>query len=285
MPGTWTPLANQPSFPPGTMELLTDGTVMCQHSRTNNFWRLTPDLNGSYVKGTWSELANCPHAPTYYASAVLRDGRVFLAGGEDDGSSNGVDLNLGWIFNPRTNSWTSIPNPGWGPIGDASSCMFPDGRILMGNIKGPQCAIYDPVANSWTQAASKHNSTTNEETWTLLPDQTIMTCDCAAAPQTEKYIIASDRWVICGSTPQDLVEAASIEIGPALLLPDGRLFSIGATGYTALYTMAADSNEAGTWASGPSFPPQNGKTIGAKDAPAALMPNGVVLCVADRWTG
>lgn len=30
MPGTWTPLVNQPTFPASTMLLLTDGTVMCQ---------------------------------------------------------------------------------------------------------------------------------------------------------------------------------------------------------------------------------------------------------------
>jgi hypothetical protein len=70
MPGTWSPLAHQPTFGAGTMLLLTDGTVMCQNSGTSHWWKLTPDINGNYVNGTWSALADGPNAPLYFASAV-----------------------------------------------------------------------------------------------------------------------------------------------------------------------------------------------------------------------
>src|SRR6202045_2866624 len=113
MPGTWTFLNHQPSFGAGTMLLLTDGTVMCQDSGSAHWWRLTPDATGSYVNGTWSALANGPNAPLYFASAVLRDGRVFVAGGE---YNNGVstDLLAAEIYNPVTNTWTAIATPpGW----------------------------------------------------------------------------------------------------------------------------------------------------------------------------
>jgi hypothetical protein len=287
MPGTWTPLNNQPTFGAGTMLLLTDGTVFCQNTGTNQWWRLTPDITGSYVNGTWSQLANGPNAPLYFASAVLRDGRVFVAGGEYN-NFEGADLLAAEIYNPLTNSWTVLPTPtGWTHIGDASCCLFPDGRVMIGSIDNNSCAIYDPVANSWTAAASKVNgSSTNEETWTLLQDQTILTCDCSGHPQTEKYIIAANQWILCGDTPTDLVEAASIEIGPALALPDGRLFATGATGHTALYTMPPNSNQVGTWANGPTFPPQAAnQTLGAKDAPGCLLPNGLVLCTAGPVDG
>ncbi|HJV23073.1 MAG TPA: hypothetical protein VJ570_10260, partial [Holophagaceae bacterium] len=86
--------------------------------------------------------------------------------------------------------------------------------------------------------------------------------------------------------PQDLVEPASIEIGPALLLPDGRVFNIGATGHNALYTPPALASQPGTWSPGPDFPHDAaGHTLGAKDAPACLLPNGNVLCVAGPVTG
>jgi hypothetical protein len=91
MPGTWSPLTHQPTFGAGTMLLLTDGTVMCQNSGTNQWWKLTPDINGNYVNGAWAALANGPNAPLYFASAVLRDGRVFVAGGE---YNNGVTADL-----------------------------------------------------------------------------------------------------------------------------------------------------------------------------------------------
>jgi hypothetical protein len=281
MPGTWGPLAHQPTFGAGTMLLLTDGTVMCQNSDTNQWWKLTPDNTGSYVNGTWSALANGPNSPLYFASAVLRDGRIFVAGGEYNAGVS-TDLLAAEIYNPVTNAWTSITTPaGWTNIGDAPSCVFPDGRIMIGYIMGGQCAIYDPVANTWTAAANKLNGSSSEETWTLLPDQTILTADCSGHPATQKYVIAANQWVSCGNTPVDLVEASSIEIGPALLLPDGRVFAVGATNHTALYTMPPNASQPGTWATGPTFPPPTaGVTLGAKDAPGCLMPNGLVLCLA-----
>ena len=230
-------------------------------------------------------LADGPNGPLYFASAVLRDGRVFVAGGEYNNGES-ADLLAAEIYDPTTNKWTTLPTPaGWTNIGDASCCVFPDGRVFLGYIEGPQCAIYDPVTNSWSAAANMLHGTTNEETWTLLQDQTIMACDCAGHPATEKYLIASNQWISCGNTPTDLVEASSIEIGPALALPDGRLFAVGATGQTALYTMPPISSQAGSWASGPAFPVVSGKQLGAKDAPGCLLPNGLVLCAVGPVDG
>jgi hypothetical protein len=62
MPGSWQPLANQPTFNASTMLLLTDGTVMAQESNGTAWWRLTPDEWGDYTNGTWSPLA--PTSPT-----------------------------------------------------------------------------------------------------------------------------------------------------------------------------------------------------------------------------
>src|ERR1700736_5345179 len=53
----------------------------------------------------------------FYASAVLADGRALVAGGEY--SDAGGDTDKAEIYNPVTNTWTSIGNPGWGVIGDA----------------------------------------------------------------------------------------------------------------------------------------------------------------------
>jgi hypothetical protein len=68
------------------MLLLTDGTVMCSESDGMHWWRLTPDAYGNFIQGTWSPLASAHHARLYFASAVLPDGRVFVAGGEYEGN-------------------------------------------------------------------------------------------------------------------------------------------------------------------------------------------------------
>ena len=276
--GSWVALANQPSFPVGTMLLLTDGTVMCQSGGSKSWWRLTPDVSGSYVNGTWSQLADMHNSRLYYASAVLPDSRVFVAGGEY--SDAGSDTDTAEVYDPLTDTWTSIGNPGWGEIGDASACVLADGRILAGNLVDSRTAIYDPAANTWTATGSMA-ARSNEETWTLLPDGSVVTVSCANHPQAERYIPSTGHWISAGQTPVELVQASSIEIGPALLMPDGRVFCVGATGHTALYTPSGDATGTGSWASGPDFPADaQGRLLKAKDAPGALLPNGRVLCVA-----
>src|ERR1017187_5338352 len=80
--GTWSPLAPAAPGPVQLMLLLSDGTVMAASAGANGWYRLAPDIHGSYVNGTWSSLASMHDTRLYYSSDVLRDGRVFVAGGE-----------------------------------------------------------------------------------------------------------------------------------------------------------------------------------------------------------
>lgn len=105
----------------------------------------------------------------------------------------------------------------------------------------------------------------------------MLTVDVSDAPNTERYIPASGSWMSAGSTPVNL-EGFS-EMGPAILRPDGTVFATGASGNTAIYTPGA-SGQTGTWAAGPVFPLVNGKQLDIADGPAALLPNGDVLCMA-----
>lgn len=283
MAGTWSTLTNSPPAAIATMLLLTDGSVLAQGVSTNKWYRLRPDSNGNYANGTWTTLASSVHAPLYYASGVLRDGRVIVSGGEYDAGAFAWLVN-NEMYDPVANTWTTLPNPvGWTKIGDAPGCVLPDGRFMVGEVGRRSSAIYDPVTNSWTDAADKINSV-GEESWSLLPDGTIHAVDCSNPPNAEKYIIASDQWVAAGTTPHTLVDSIS-EIGASVLLPDGRLFVIGATGYTALYTPPPIANQPGTWASGPTIPQVNpGQSLGAVDAPACVLPNGKVLFSASPIT-
>jgi hypothetical protein len=298
MAGTWTPLQNQPNFKTDTMLLLTDGTVMCHDYQSRNWHKLTPDSSGNYLNGTWSSMAPLPdnpdipaniggptNAPRYFASAVLRDGTVFVAGGEDNTNNShfsGSDILSTQIYDPVSDTWKIVnPPTGWTQIGDAPSCVLPDGRLLLGNKNSTRTAIYDPVQQTWTAAANKGDSN-SEETFTLLPDNTVLTVQCSNIQNAEKYIIAMDKWVSAGSTPSTLPQVCSnpaAEIGPAILLPGGHVFAIGATGNTALYSPPANPSDAGSWAPGPTLKDGNGNTSFPMDAGAVLLPNGKVLCV------
>jgi hypothetical protein len=61
-----------------------DATVMVHEFETPNWWRLTPNKAGSYVNGTWSQVASmaADYCPLYFDAAVLPDGRLLVEGGE-----------------------------------------------------------------------------------------------------------------------------------------------------------------------------------------------------------
>lgn len=275
--GSWTRIVNNPSFAASNMLLLTDGTVMCQDAGGSAWWKLTPNAFGDYVNGTWSRLASTRWTRLYYASAVLRDGRVFVSGGEY--SNGGSETNKTEIYDPVADAWTEIsPPPGWNNVGDAPCSVLPDGSVLLGSIFNTRTAIYDPVANMWSASANKDDAS-SEETWAILPDGTVLNVECTRRPRAEKYLYWLDRWVSAGNVPVDLVQASSLELGPFAVLPDMSCLCIGATGNTALYYMPDNPEDPGTWAVGPTFPPDKpgNRPMQAKDAPCAVLPNGKVL--------
>ncbi len=266
------------------MMLLSDGTVMAQvgdFDSANKTWeRLTPDSAGSYANGTWSALTSMSTARLFFASNVLKDGRVFIEGGEyTDNSGYPTDTNTGEIYNPASNTWSNIANFPQSQFGDDPSQLLPDGRVLAGYLSGPQTYIFDPASNNWSFAANKLRSDrSDEETWIKLPDNSILTYEVFSQGTTtshaQRYIPSSNSWVDAGTVPI-LLSGSSVgnELGPAFLLPDGRAFFLGATGHTAFYTPSSN-----TWAAGPDIPSGSG----ADDAPGAMMPNGKILFAADR---
>jgi len=263
------------------MLLLSDGRVMVQEEATAHWHALTPDAHGSYVNGTWSSLKDMSFWRRYYASGMLKDGRIVLIGGEQSGAGN--DTTKGEIYDPVLDAWSPMPSPpGWPTVGDAPCNILPDGTLMIGALwPSTACAIYDPVSNSWSAAASKATSP-NEETWIQLPDHTIVTVQCWAPFQTEKYIISTDTWQNEGALPVPIVDQLMHEIGPGMLMYNGKVIFFGAAnagghGKTVIYDPPATPSGTGTWAAGPDIPKVGGQTMVCNDCPAALLPNGRVL--------
>jgi Kelch motif len=290
---TLTPLVHQS---PGGANLafqLTDGTVMCQADSSNDWYKLTPDNTGSYINGTWTQLASLQsgYVPDDFASAVLADGRVVITGGEYNNGQFAL-TNLGAVYDPIANTWTPLAAPpGWDFIGDSPSVVLPDGRFVVGRKLDMQVAALDPATLTWTLLGNVGKSDFNaEEGWTLLPDGTVLTFDVQNAPNSEIYNSSTQTWQSAGSTIVDLHSPSPFgcipygpngqfcyyppgEVGPGILLADGRVFCTGSystdgPGHTALYTPST-----ATWIVGPDFP--NGDNAG--DSFAALLPNGNAL--------
>ena len=105
----------------------------------------------------------------------------------------------------------------------------------------------------------------------------MLTANCHGHPKAEKFLPATHAWVTDADVVVDIVEDASKEVGPAVLLPDGRAFYVGATGATALYTAPPTPGAQGTWAAGPTLPMAGMQQQGTKDGPGCLLVTGNVL--------
>ncbi len=292
------PVAIQLSF------LLTDGSVIAQSSnQPQNWYKYTPDAFGSYMTGTWTQVATLPrgYAPTAYTSAVLADGRLAITGGEYNvGGQYQLQLtNLGAIYNPWTNNWISLGHPaGWQYIGDSPGTVLRGGQFFVGQKLTKQAAYLDPKTLKWMIVKTAGKADFNaEEGFTLLPDGSVLTTDVKDAPNSERYIPSKSVWITAGSTIVDLHSPTSVrgclkygprpedcyyppgEIGPSVLRPDGTVLATGSgsgasgsgVGHTAIYHTSGRLT--GTWTAGPDFP--NGDNAG--DSFAVLLPSGNVL--------
>jgi hypothetical protein len=276
--GRWQRLVNQPTFLCDTALLLTDGRVMVHQygdpqnngQGMNNWWALTPDANGSYLNGTWSQLASMSpgYGPLYFASAVLPDGRVIIEGGEYN-FLNFAETNQGAIYNPVTNTWTSVNPPvGWSQIGDAPGAVLSNGTFTMGNINARTQVLFNAASLTWTPTGSGKADNFSEEGFCLLPSGNLLLVDCANGTNSELYDPTTGLWSGAGSTIVRLPDAGSLEIGPHIQRPNGTSVAFGGTVHSAIYNFST-----GTWAATADFP--NGNDMA--DAPCALLPDGTVL--------
>ena len=282
----WTPVNKLPNIQPGAMALLTDGRVIIHDESGNtgtwgNWWTLTPDNKGSYSTGTWKQVATMPsgYGPLYFGSVVLPDGRYIVEGGEYN-LGNSVWTNMGAIYDPVKNKWTSVnPPPGWSMIGDAQAILLADGTYTQADCcNGVNQAYFNPKTLKWTPVLNSGKTDRfDEEGWGLLPDGTILTVDAINAPHYEIFDPTTKKWTSPGTIPVRLEDPGSQEVGPFVLRPDGTVFAAGATpagtpGHTAIYNTKTKA-----WKAGPDFPTVNGVALACDDAPSAVEINGNVI--------
>ena len=297
----WQLLTNQPPVldptdcGPGNPILLTDGTVMLADNGCQDWWKLTPDEFGSYVNGTWTQIASLPagYSPLYHSTAVLPDGRVIIEGGEYNFLQPRWTAQ-GAIYDPLADTWTSVAPPpffgGFGPfpqtIGDAQAIVLSDGTYMQSDCCTKDEALLDPATLTWTPTGSGKFDIHDEEGWTLLPNKKVLTVDAyvfqydPTGTNFELYNPASGKWTSPGrGTGVQLWDSAaacggnsSAEVGPAVLMNDGSVFATGANSCGAAHTAIYK----GSWKAGPDFPDD----LGIADGPAALEPNGKVLMMA-----
>jgi hypothetical protein len=174
--------------------------------------------------------------------------------------------------------------------------LLPNGKVLSYAVTGQNCTaygfytgdllIYDPAANSYSTASCPIGNQ-DETSWVKLPDNSILALDLKTGGTTsiptsaERYIPSTGQWIADAVPPVYLFNPGG-ELGGGYLLPNGKVFYLGGTNQTLIYTPSGNNSSPGTWAQGPTFPNEDNDSasnapIGASDAPSAMMVNGKIL--------
>jgi hypothetical protein len=291
--GTWTDVSTKLPFtqgPWGEM-LLTDGSVIILDYCTSpaQWYKLTPDKKGQYTDGTWSKIAAMPsgYSPLFSAQQVLTDGRVIINGGEYNDCS-GVWTNLGALYDPQKNTWTSVTSPsGWSTIGDAESIILPNGTYMLANCcdnpGGAALATISGTNVTWTEqqtiTCGGGDPCNDEQGFTALPGGDVMMVDVwNTGSNYDDYWLydpSTGKWTLGGKTANFLTNSG-FELGSAPLTPaagkNGTVFQFGADQYNDQYDVASN-----TWKQGPSFPLSG---YDQADAPGVTLPDGNILAQA-----
>jgi hypothetical protein len=272
--GPFTTLANQPPGAGYLSLLLTDGSVMMQSiNDAGVFYKLTPDSQGSYINGTWSQLASPPagYEPYDGAQVVLPDGRVLFVGGEYNQNVYTLPFapsgltNRSAMYDPVADSWTMIAAPsGVDYIGDTTSAVLADGHFVFGTKLGRAMWRLDPVSLTWASVpATGKADNFAEEGWTLLPNGDLFTIDVGNPLHAEHYDPVSAQWYSDGNTPEGLTSPSGTPGG--LTYGPAPVQIVGGVTY--------GPGPAGTY-----FPP-------GEIGPAILLPDGTVFATGAAANG
>lgn len=285
MAESWQMLPRLP-FSVARMLLLTDGSVLaCTYTdafRTTTWHRFSPDARGNYGTGAGVPVRSMRRTRTaeWLGAAVLRDGRVLVWGGDYPMVAEADPRPE--IYDPVSDTWTDVhtflaPALYGGP---GVSCVLADGTVLLGSDgfdRGGSTNQFDPVSGSWfvrpAQDRGRGDMRVPGRTWTLLPDGSVL----KAPNPIERYIPEDNRWTPAARLPIDTTFA-----GPALLLPDGRVWLIaesddfGTRGSTWFYyPRTADRGD--RWEEAAPLPLGLDGGISLK---SCLLPSGRVLVIA-----
>ena len=242
-----------------------------------------PSLNSAELydpnTGQWSPTGNLNTGRSGHTATLLQDGKVLVAGGFSEGSTNGncpcffFVTNSAEIYDPATGVWSVIASLNT-ERGLHTATVLQNGEILVGGgtngrINGDldtvpitNAELYDPRTGRWSVTASL-NAPRESHTATLLPDGKVLAAAGESTDTAELYDPSTGVWSFTGS----LSNAGSGNT--ATLLPDGKVLVVG--GGSSRNTAELYDPNTGTWSATASL------NTGRSGHTATLLQNGNVV--------
>ena len=153
--GTWAPAANLAEPRAGaSAALLADGRIFITGGEGTSGALATAEMFG--MGGSVSPAAPMNVARSKHISVVLQDGRVLVAGGTVVG---GGVTNAAEIYDPATNSWSSLAGGMTEARSGATAALLLDGRVLIAGgdnagVASSTIEIFDPASSTFSFAGA-----------------------------------------------------------------------------------------------------------------------------------
>lgn len=186
---------------------------------------------------TWDGSGNMATRRFDHVAVRLLDGTVLVAGGRtrNDIHDNQSITNSAEIYDPKTNTWASLPNMHFARA-DFTAALLPDGRLMVigGRLQSGDVTqtteIYNPDTRRWLLGASMNYSRQNPLGQEALQseDGTILVVGGDTLGTSESYAPTTGTWV----SPLRL--RSRHYLGATASLNNGQAFVVG--GFNAVST-------------------------------------------------
>lgn len=220
-----------------TATLLRNGQVLIAGGSNGNSGSSSTHSTMTFDAGTGQFMAagNLVSARSQHTATLLQDGRVFVMGGDQ----NGTAISVAEIYDPATRTWVQNTNTLGASAArlDHTATLLPDGRVLVAggrNAIGALNSVYiwNPVDSQWTEGPVMPGGPRWGHTATLLPGGKVIFAGGRGTANTYKpladvYDSNSGTWEV------SVVHTPRYQ-HTATLLPDGRVLIAGgidAAGY------------------------------------------------------
>jgi len=201
--------------------------------------------------GRWTVTGSLHQARARQTATLLPDGQVLVTGGSAGGAETaGSDPLAGAeLYHPHTGSWATTGSLHTAAAAQGAT-LLPNGLVLVEGGSDSRtwitdAELYHPLTGTWTATGSLHEPRAYQtgQMATLLPSGQVLvvggclTGNCSSVTRTaELYNPSTGVWTVTGSLHQGRA------LGPATLLPDGRVLVPGGSA-TASFANALISAE------------------------------------------
>ena len=164
----------------------------------------------------------------YHTTTVLQNGKVLVAGGDNNVSG---PLTSAELYDPATGRWTNTGSLNV-PREHHTATLLPNGKVLMAGGAGlsgflSSAELYDPATGNWTNTASMNTARQNHSA-ILLPNGKVLVSggfgssgSSGFLSTSEVYDPATGQWASAG------VLVGAREYHTTTLLPNGKILAAG----------------------------------------------------------